>query len=117
VAQRLQVPVITTEQYPRGLGTTEPGLRALLPDAGLREKIHFSATAGAGLFDLPGGERRQFIVCGTETHVCVLQTVLGLLAAGREVFVVDERSEEHTSELQSRENLVCRLLLEKKNNR
>src|SRR5690606_19937698 len=90
VAQRLQVPVITTEQYPRGLGTTEPGLRALLPDAGLREKIHFSATAGAGLFDLPGGERRQFIVCGTETHVCVLQTVLGLLAAGREVFVVDE---------------------------
>ena len=90
VAQHLQVPVIATEQYPKGLGTTEAGLRALLPSEGLREKIHFSATAGAGLFDLPGGERRQFIVCGTETHVCVLQTVLGLLAAGREVFVVDE---------------------------
>src|SRR5690606_40605363 len=27
---------------------------------------------------------------------------------------IRERSEEHTSELQSRENLVCRLLLEKK---
>lgn len=90
VAQRLQVPVIVTEQYPKGLGATEAGLRALLPSEGLREKIHFSATAGAGLFDLPGGERRQFIVCGTETHVCVLQSVLGLLAAGREVFVVDE---------------------------
>ncbi len=90
VAQHLQVPVIATEQYPKGLGATEAGLRALLPHAGLREKIHFSATAGVGLSDLPGGERRQFIVCGTETHVCVLQTVLGLLAAGREVFVVDE---------------------------
>ena len=90
VAQHLQVPVIATEQYPKGLGASEGGLRALLPRAGLREKIHFSATAGAGLFDLPGGERRQFVVCGTETHVCVLQTVLGLLAAGREVFVVDE---------------------------
>ncbi|WP_395506084.1 isochorismatase family protein [Ectopseudomonas hydrolytica] len=90
VAQRLEVPVIATEQYPKGLGATEGGLRALLPSEGLREKIHFSATAGAGLFDLPGGERRQFVVCGTETHVCVLQTVLGLLAAGREVLVVDE---------------------------
>ena len=90
VAQRLQVPVIATEQYPKGLGATEAGLRALLPDEALREKIHFSATAGAGLFDQPGGERQQFIVCGAETHVCVLQTVMGLLAAGREVFVVDE---------------------------
>nr|WP_256836266.1 hydrolase [Pseudomonas oleovorans] len=90
VAQRLRVPVIATEQYPKGLGYTEPGLHELLPGDGLREKIHFSATAGAGLFDLPGGERRQFVVCGTETHVCVLQTVMGLLAAGREVFVVDE---------------------------
>ena len=90
VAQRLQVPVIATEQYPKGLGYTEPALHELLPGDGLREKIHFSATAGAGVFDLPGGERQQFVVCGTETHVCVLQTVLGLLAAGREVFVVDE---------------------------
>lgn len=90
LAQRLDVPVIATEQYPKGLGVTGAELRALLPAEGLREKIHFSATAGAGLFDLPGGERQQFIVCGTETHVCVLQTVLGLLAAGREVFVVDE---------------------------
>lgn len=90
VAQHLQVPIITTEQYPRGLGMTDAALRQLLPGEGLREKIHFSATAGAGLFDLPGGDRRQFVVCGSETHVCVLQTVLGLLAAGREVFVVDE---------------------------
>ncbi|MDP3364836.1 MAG: hydrolase [Pseudomonas sp.] len=90
VAQRLHVPVIATEQYPKGLGYTEAGLHELLPGEGLREKIHFSATAGEGVFDLSGGERKQFIVCGTETHVCVLQTVMGLLAAGREVFVVDE---------------------------
>lgn len=67
VAQRLQVPVIATEQYPKGLGYTEPALHELLPGDGLREKIHFSATAGAGVFDLPGGERQQFVVCGTET--------------------------------------------------
>ena len=90
LAQRLQVPVIATEQYPKGLGPTLAPLRELLPAGAVREKIHFAATAGAGLFDLPGGARRQFVVMGAETHVCVLQTVLGLLAAGREVFVVDE---------------------------
>src|SRR5256885_11343301 len=39
--------------------------------------------------------------------------VVGLKGAGRPV--LNERSEEHTSELQSPCNLVCRLLLEKKN--
>lgn len=90
LAQRLRVPVIATEQYPRGLGPTVAPLRELLAAGSVREKIHFSASAGAGLFDLPGGERRQFVVAGAETHVCVLQTVLGLIEAGREVFVVDE---------------------------
>lgn len=101
VAQRVGVPVICTEQYPRGIGPTLPALRELLPDAAVVEKIHFSAVAecspgavdgegGEGFLALPGGERRQFVVVGSETHVCVLQTVLDLLAAGRQVFVVDE---------------------------
>ncbi|HPT51394.1 MAG TPA: hydrolase [Accumulibacter sp.] len=90
VAQRLGVPVICTEQYPRGLGPTLPALRERLPDGCLLEKIHFSALADGALFKMAGGERRQFIVAGTEAHVCVQQTVLDLLAAGRQVFVVDE---------------------------
>ncbi|WP_291992710.1 hydrolase [Candidatus Accumulibacter sp. ACC003] len=90
VAQRLAVPVICTEQYPRGLGPTAPALRVLLPDQCVLEKMHFSAVADDALFRAAGGDRAQFVVAGTEAHVCVLQTVLDLLAAGRRVFVVEE---------------------------
>ena len=103
VAQRIGVPVICTEQYPRGLGATLPALRERLPDSALVEKIHFSALGECAgnctatecdenccLLAAPGGERRQFVVVGTEAHVCVMQTVLDLLAAGRQVFVVEE---------------------------
>ncbi|WP_300454316.1 isochorismatase family protein [Accumulibacter sp.] len=90
VAQRLGVPVICTEQYPRGLGPTLPALRSLLPADGIVEKLHFSAVPEGGLWNVPGGERAQFVVVGTEAHVCVQQTVLDLLAAGRRVFVVEE---------------------------
>ena len=90
VAQRLQVPVLATEQYPRGLGPTVPALGALLPQRLRVEKEHFSAVTEGRLLRAPGGERRQWIVCGTEAHVCVQQTVLDLLAADRRVFVVEE---------------------------
>lgn len=90
VAQRLGVPVICTEQYPQGLGPTMPALRALLPDACIVEKIQFSAVPEGRMFKLPGGDRAQFVVAGTEAHVCVQQTVLDLLAVGRRVFVVEE---------------------------
>jgi nicotinamidase-related amidase len=90
LAQRLAVPVICTEQYPKGLGATLPVLRELLPDTAIVEKIHFSAVPENNLFQAPGGNREQFIVTGTEAHVCVQQTVIDLLACGRQVFVVDE---------------------------
>ncbi|MBL8930813.1 MAG: isochorismatase family protein [Kineosporiaceae bacterium] len=90
LAQRLRVPVVCTEQYPRGLGPTVPELRALLPDDCMVEKIHFSAVAEEGMTQVAGGRRPQVVVAGTEAHVCVLQTVLDLLSAGRSVFVVEE---------------------------
>jgi nicotinamidase-related amidase len=90
VAQRLEVPVICTEQYRKGLGPTMPALRSLLPAACIVEKIHFSAVPAPGLLQAPGGDRAQFVVTGTEAHVCVQQTVLDLLAIGRRVFVVEE---------------------------
>jgi hypothetical protein len=65
-------------------------LRDLLPDECIVEKICFSAVPEEVLFQAPGGDRAQFIVAGTEAHVCVQQTVLDLLAAGRRVFVVEE---------------------------
>lgn len=88
VAQRLGVPVAATEQYPKGLGHTHADLLELIPAAAVAQKLHFSCAAAGCLPGLPGGERSQVVVCGIESHVCVLQTVLGLREQGREVFVV-----------------------------
>jgi len=90
VARRLEIPVLACEQYPKGLGPTHPAVAAELPAGCIASKLHFSAVAGAchGL-DQAGG-RGQYVVCGMETHVCVLQTVMELLAGGKQVFVVDE---------------------------
>lgn len=90
VAQRLNIPVAATEQYPQGLGHTHAELAARLPAGATGEKIHFSCVSGRCLPGLPGMERPQVVVCGTEAHVCVLQTVLDLAAAGKQVFVVAE---------------------------
>ena len=90
IARRVEVPVLLTEQYSKGLGPTIPALREGIEDAAIVEKLHFSAARGGELFRRPGGERRQFVVCGSETHVCVLQTVLDLLERGNQVFVVEE---------------------------
>ncbi|WIM07020.1 MAG: hydrolase [Candidatus Nitricoxidivorans perseverans] len=88
LAGKMGVPVMATEQYPKGIGHTVPELAGLLPDGSVAEKIHFSCAAAGCLPGLPGGDRRQVVVCGIESHVCVLQTVLELRAQGREVFVV-----------------------------
>ncbi|MCB0875812.1 MAG: hydrolase [Solirubrobacterales bacterium] len=85
-AEALDVPVIVTEQYPKGLGPTASEVAERLPD-GVEPiaKTVFSAASADG-FALGG--REQAIVCGIETHVCVNQTVLELLDSGIEVHVV-----------------------------
>lgn len=88
IAQRLEIPVAATEQYPRGLGHTHPDLRALLAAEAVGEKLHFSCVAAGCLPRLPGADRRQVVVCGIESHVCVLQTAMQLRAQGKDVFVV-----------------------------
>lgn len=90
IARHLNVPILLTEQYPQGLGPTAPAIAQLIaPDERL-EKIHFSAVAEGNLLSHAAGNRKQWVVCGTESHVCVQQTVLDLLAAGRRVSVVEE---------------------------
>jgi nicotinamidase-related amidase len=85
-ADVLGVPVVVTEQYPKGLGATVPEVAELLPDGSSRlEKSCFSAAEADG-FDLDG--RRQAIVCGIEAHVCVGQTVLDLLGEDVDVHLV-----------------------------
>jgi nicotinamidase-related amidase len=90
------IPIVITEQYPKGLGETAREVAAALPDAARAlEKLSFSATEADG-FDLDG--RDQAIVCGVEAHVCVSHTALDLLAGGVEVHVAEDavgsRSEE-----------------------
>jgi nicotinamidase-related amidase len=96
-AEALDVPVVVTEQYPKGLGRTAPELAEALPEGtNPIEKVCFSASEADG-FDLAG--RDQALVCGIEAHVCVNQTVLDLLARDVEVHVardaVDSRFEQN----------------------
>jgi nicotinamidase-related amidase len=84
-ARALDIPIVVTEQYPRGLGATVPEVIEHLPSAHPRlEKTVFSA-AGADGFDLQG--RDQVLICGIEAHVCVHQTTQDLLGQGVDVHV------------------------------
>ena len=87
-AAAIGIPIVVTEQYPKGLGATVAEVAEHLPD-GVEplEKVRFSAAEAEG-FDLGG--RDQAIVCGIETHVCVNQTVLDLLDEDVEVHVVTD---------------------------
>ena len=84
-AEEMDVPIVVTEQYPKGLGATVPELAEHLPGVDPLPKTVFSSAAADG-FDL--GDRDQAVVCGIEAHVCVNQTVLDLLGKGIEVHVV-----------------------------
>jgi nicotinamidase-related amidase len=87
-AQAVDIPILISEQYPQGLGTTVPEVREQLgDDFDPIEKVVFSAAEAEG-FDLGG--RDQVLVCGIETHVCVNQTALDLLADGIEVHVCED---------------------------
>lgn len=90
VAAKLSVPVLASEQYPKGLGKTVPSLAAQLPQGSVREKVHFSCVAEGCFNDHSAFQREQIVLVGTETHVCVLQTAIDLRLMGKQVFVVRE---------------------------
>ncbi len=80
------LPVAVSEQYPRGLGPTAAEIQAVLPNHTQPvEKVVFSCCAVPAFQPLLAG--KDIILCGAETHVCVLQTALDLLAQGRRVYV------------------------------
>jgi len=91
-AALLEIPLHVTEQYPAGLGPTEPALAALLP-AGTTPvaKTGFSCCAEPAFREAVCAEpRRQVVLTGMEAHVCVLQTALELRDLGLEVHVVED---------------------------
>lgn len=86
-AARLGLPVVASEQYPKGLGHTVPALRALLPEAPV-EKLQFSCAGSEPLATaLARTGRKQVVALGMESHVCVFQTVRDLGKAGYWAFV------------------------------
>jgi nicotinamidase-related amidase len=102
-ADFLKIPILLTEQYPRGLGSTDAKLASLLPKTTRNfEKTGFSCCTASG-FDnaLENSQRKQIILAGMEAHVCILQTALELLARDYQVYVVEDavcsRKAEHKS--------------------
>ena len=91
-ANVLDIPVVVTEQYPKGLGTTEREVsNKLTLSTPVFEKTSFSCCSAEG-FDnaLETSERKQIILVGQETHVCILQTALELKQQNKQVFIVED---------------------------
>lgn len=92
-ARHLEVPVVVTEQYPKGLGRTVDAISGRLPNnAAVVEKMTFSAARNrdfASQIDAFKSEGRdRIVVCGVESHVCVMQTAADLDAQGHTLHVV-----------------------------
>jgi nicotinamidase-related amidase len=110
LADLFAVPVVLTEQYPKGIGPTEESIRGIYDSLAtpkfFLEKTAFGCCGDAGFETvlqkarpaLPP-EKRQIVIAGIEAHVCVMQTVLELLAGGHEVHLcwdaVSGRGEEY----------------------
>ena len=85
----LEIPILTAQQYTKGLGDTSKILKDALGDFKHIEKIDFSCCGEPEFIKkLKSTGRKNIIVCGVEAHVCVQQTVLDLLAAGNNVYVI-----------------------------
>lgn len=91
LAKMIRMPVMVTEQYPQGLGTTVAELREALPSYRPVEKMTFDC-CGQPTFleELKEHHKNSVILTGMETHICVLQTCLGLLKGGINVHVVQD---------------------------
>jgi nicotinamidase-related amidase len=90
--QTLGVPVIVTEQYPKGLGKTAEEIQLVLGEyAEVFEKTAFSSCGASSFMDkLSDLGARQIVLCGLETHVCVSQTAHDLLDRGFQVHVLSD---------------------------
>ncbi len=88
-AEMLEVPVIVSEQYPKGLGNTAPELLAFLPNIKPVEKLTFSCMAEPKFSRQLTRDHSQVVIAGMEAHICVLQTALDLQNS-KQVFVAED---------------------------
>ncbi|KTD82892.1 isochorismatase family protein [Legionella waltersii] len=89
LAKQMHVPIVASEQYSKGLGTTVFPLSTYIDSSKCIEKIHFSCMQEPRyLNELNSHNRKQLVLIGIEAHVCVLQTALEMKDAGYDVYVV-----------------------------
>ena len=93
-AKHFSLPVLATEQYPAGLGHSVPRLHDALASAQVLEKTSFGALGeseiAARFEELAKAGRDEFLLLGTETHVCVLQTGMQILSRGWRLLVIED---------------------------
>ncbi len=101
----LNSPIYYTEQYPKGLGETEKRIKEALGETKAYTKMSFSCSGASGLFEeLEQNNIKQVVVCGVESHVCVMQTVLDLIANDFLVYIASDA-------VSSRREFDCRVAL------
>jgi nicotinamidase-related amidase len=89
----LKIPAIVTTQYAKGLGGTVPEISSLLPDSAPIDKLMFSCFGSdvfCSMLKRMPGQRTTVLLCGMETHICVMQTALAALREGYVVHVASD---------------------------
>ncbi len=98
-AQVLGIPMLITEQNPKGLGPTIPEIADLVPGVRRIPKLSFSCCGDESFSkELSGLQRRQVLLSGIEAHVCLYQTTVDLAASGYEVHVLADAVSSRTAE-------------------
>ncbi|UCE66825.1 MAG: hydrolase [Candidatus Zixiibacteriota bacterium] len=98
-ARALEMPIIWNEQLPDKLGPTIPEIKGLLEGLSPLEKSSFSCCGNPDFMEkLKSAGRKQVLLAGMETHVCVYQTASDLLAEGYEVYLVADAVSSRTLE-------------------
>ena len=92
-ASKLKIPVVVTEQYPKGLGATVETIKTNLKDAYYYEKTSFSALDEPDIMDIINKfNKKQIVLFGIETHICVNQTAYSLVQQGYDVTLIKDAS-------------------------
>ncbi|HZK43560.1 MAG TPA: hydrolase [Syntrophomonadaceae bacterium] len=89
-AKQLDIPILLSEQYPKGLGTTVDEIKSNLPEHYYLDKVSFSACIPNFNSELESLGRKNIIVTGSETHICVFQTVRDLIGLGYNVHLAKD---------------------------
>jgi len=90
-ASKLNIPMTLSEQYPQGLGPTVDKISKHMDMEHCYAKLHFSCARNEEISNrLNSVQKNQVVICGIESHICVLQTALELKENGFDVFVVSD---------------------------